>query len=394
MTRPVNKTGVFVVEGLNALSLAFYFLFLFFFMQDRFGFGNMENLLLGGYGGFLYMVASFVCGKTSRRIGFYNCLTGAFVVMPVALLIGSQLTSLTGHLIVFTVCVLCMGFVWSPLQVLSCAGEPPGRVQRMVGIYNVVWATIVAAGYFVAGAMFEAWDLSIFVVPAGISVVQLVVVLVLRRGGANAADLVDGVDPIVDGSDTVVQIKPGVARAFLRMAWIANPFAFVAVNVCTPTIPTIAEKFELTPTYAGVFCSVWLFGRALGFIVCWNWAGWHYRLRWLLAGYLVMVVSFGTILAVPSFAVLLVAQVAFGLSLGLIYYSSLYYSMHVDLESQGEHGGTHEAVIGAGNCAGPVCGAVALYLFPRDPNAGVWTVSAALVIGLVWIVRIWRRRGD
>lgn len=390
MSRRAHKFGIFAVEGLNALSLAFYFLFLFFFMQEKFGFGNMENLLLGGFGGFVYMSASFLCGRNVKRLGYYNCLTGAFVVMPVALLIGARLDSLVGHLVVLAICIVCMGFVWAPLQVLCCQGEPPERVQRMVGIYNVVWASISAVGYFVAGGMFEWWRESIFVVTAGISVLQLLITLVIRRGHKD--EIVGEQQQVVDDSDTIVRIRPDVARAFLRMAWIANPFAFVAVNVCTPTIPTIAERFELTPTYAGIFCSVWLFARAAGFVVCWNWAGWHYRLGWLLFGYLVMVVSFGTILAVPNFTVLLVAQVAFGLVLGLIYYSSLYYSMHVDLENQGKHGGTHEAVIGAGNCVGPLCGALALYLFPHHPNAGVITVSVALVIGFFWVFRIWMNR--
>lgn len=388
-SRP-GKTGVFVVEGLNSLSLAFYFLFLFFFMQEKFGFGNVENLLLGGYAGFLYMISSFVCGKTSRRIGLYNCLTGAFCIIPVALLIGAWTDSMIGHVLVFTVSVLCMGFVWAPLQALACQGEAPERVQRLVGIYNVVWATVVAGGYFVAGAMFEAWDRSIFVVTACIVVLQLLIVLYLRR--RSRRDRVAESPLTAAPSEMTVQIAPKNARAFLRMAWIANPFAFVAANVCMPTIPTIADRMGMSPTYAGIFCSVWLFSRAAGFVLCWQWTGWHYQLRWLLTGYLVLIVSFAAILTVPNLLVLIIAQLFFGLALGLLYYSSLYYSMHVDVERQGENGGIHESVIGAGNCAGPLCGAAALYLFPAHPNASAWAVSTAMLLGLLWIVRIWLRR--
>jgi len=392
MSRRVRKIGIYVIEGLNALSLAFYFLFLFFFMQDRFDFGNAENLLLGAFGGFVYMTASFLCGRNLKRLGCYNCLTLAFSVMPVALLAGVGLDSLAGHLVVLAVCIVCMGFVWAPLQVLCCQGEPPGRVQRMVGIYNVTWATVSAAGYFTAGAMYERWPESIFVVTAGIAVLQLFITLWLRKGSTNATEAASGSEGGKLATSEDQAVKPQVARALLRMAWIANPFAFVAANVCTPTIPTIAERFELRPTLAGVFCSVWLFARAAGFVLCWKWAGWHYRAGWLLAGYLVMVASFGMILAAPSLAILMAGQVAFGLVLGLIYYSSLYYSMHVDVAEQGRHGGTHEAVIGAGNCAGPLCGALALHLFPGHPNAGVITVSAALALGFIWMARVWLAR--
>ncbi len=46
-----------------------------------------------------------------------------------------------------------------------------------------------------------------------------------------------------------------------------------------------------------------------------------------------------------------VAQIAFGISVGLIYYSSLFYSMDVG-ETKGEHGGLHEAMIGAAPASG------------------------------------------
>lgn len=385
-----NKTLVFVIEGLNSLALAFYFLFLFFFMQQRFGFDNLENLLLGAGGGFVYMAASFICGRVAPRVGYYNCLTAAFIVMPIILLIGSRLQSLGGHLVVFVVSVICMGFVWAPLQTLACMGEPSHRVQRMVGIYNVVWASVVATGFFVAGAMFEAWPESIFVVTAGIMTLQLILTIVMRIRGVSAER--DTQAQVTSDVPEERTIAPNIGRAFLLMAWVANPFAFVAANVCSPTIPTIADRLGLSPTYAGVFCSVWLFARAAGFALCWKWKGWHYRLHWLLIGYLAMVISFVAILAIPNLIVLLISQVFFGLSLGLLYYSSLYYSMHVGVEEQGKHGGIHEASIGAGNCAGPLFGAAALHFVPTNPNAGVLAVSAALALGFLWVVRIWSRR--
>lgn len=386
-----NKPALFVVEGLNALSLSFYFLYLFFFMQKRFGFGNMENLLLGGYSGFIYMVSAYLCGRFSGRIGRGNCLTIVFTIMPVLLWIGAGLETVQGHLIVFTLAVVCMGFAWAPLQALVCQGEPPERVQRMVGIYNVVWSSLSALGYFVGGAMFEARDTSIFEVTAGVCVLKLVIVLSIRGSLKTPVAAEAAPEPVPD--ETTIHMSPKIARAFLAMAWVANPFAFVAVNVCTPTIPTVAERLDLTPTFAGIFCSVWLFSRAIGFLVCWTWAGWHYRLRWLLVGYVVMVISFALILTAPNLAVLIVVQVLFGLSLGLIYYSSLYYSMHVDTDSQGEHGGIHEAVIGAGNAFGPMIGAAALWMLPSQPNAAVWVVAAALALGFVWLLRTWNHRG-
>src|ERR1019366_3440237 len=76
-----------------------------------------------------------------------------------------------------------------------------------------------------------------------------------------------------------------------------------------------------------------------------------------------------------------VAQVFFGLATGLIYYSSLFYAMDVG-EASSEHGGLHEAFIGAGIFFGPATGAAALTFAPQTPNAFTWAVSALLVAGL------------
>ncbi|MBG85419.1 MAG: hypothetical protein CMO80_00765 [Verrucomicrobiales bacterium] len=388
MSRFAFKVRIFTIEGLNAISLALYFLFLFFFMQQEFGFGNMKNLMLGGYGGFVYMVASYAFGRFGRGIGFLRCLRLAFVTVALALGIGAKVEGLTAHLVVFTVSVLAMGFIWAPIQALSCAGEPAGRVQYMVGIYNTIWASLVAVGYFGGGALFEAWTRGIFVVPAIIAIVQLIVL----QGVSEVPDA-----PVVEetgneapvGEENEGSVPENIGRAFRTMSWIANPFAFVAANVCTPTIPTLAEKFLLTPTMAGVFCSVWLFSRAGGFVLFWRWNGWHYHMGWLVTAFVSMVGGFALILMAPSLWMVLIAQLAFGLASGLIYSSSLYYSMHVDTKSQGEHGGVHEAVIGAGNFLGPMIGAAAILAFPAHAHAGAIAVSVALAFGFIWIWRVW-----
>jgi hypothetical protein len=85
--------------------------------------------------------------------------------------------------------------------------------------------------------------------------------------------------------------------------------------------------------------------------------------------------------------VLVVAQVFLGGSVGLIYYSSLFYSMDVG-ETKGEHGGLHEAMIGAGVCLGPAVGALSLYLAPGFPSAGAYTVTALLACGLAGLVGV------
>jgi hypothetical protein len=76
-------------------------------------------------------------------------------------------------------------------------------------------------------------------------------------------------------------------------------------------------------------------------------------------------------------------------SVGLLYYSSLFYSMDRS-ETKGEHGGIHEAAIGLGNCAGPAVGAATLQLLPQHSQSGTFAVIVLLLFGLGGLVQIWR----
>ncbi len=389
------KIGVFTLEGLNAIPLAVYFMYIFFLMRDRFGFGDMENLLFGGFGGFVYMVFSAVGGRVAPRFGYLNTITVSLALMVAVFPCGLMVHSLWGQILIHTIGVAGMAFVWAPLESLAVQGEPKHRVQKMVGIYNLVWSGMAALGFFLGGAIVDRLGFeAMFLIPAGVHFVQLLLALWLRRvesrdfGRAHS-----GARRQSEEDEVLLHDEADVpfAGVFLKMAWIANPFAFVATNTVGPSIPELAQQFELTKTAAGFFISVWMFSRFAGFVVCWMWDGWHYRLGWLVGAIAAMTSAFVVILTAPWLWILVAAQVVFGLSIGIIYYSSLYYSMHVG-DNHGEQGGVHEAAIGAGNCVGPWIGAGALFLLPGQPNAAVWAVAALLIGGLGWMLKTWSAR--
>jgi predicted MFS family arabinose efflux permease len=176
---------------------------------------------------------------------------------------------------------------------------------------------------------------------------------------------------------------------FLRLAWLANPFAYIAINTLIAVMPGLARRLELSTMVAGFCCSVWCFARVAAFLGLWYWSGWHYRFRWLLASFLTIISAFVLILLVPNLVVLVLAQLLFGIALGLIYYSSLFYSMDIG-ETKGEHGGIHEAAIGLGNFAGPALGAASLHFLPKQPNSGALAVTGLLLAGLLGLLAIWR----
>jgi predicted MFS family arabinose efflux permease len=129
--------------------------------------------------------------------------------------------------------------------------------------------------------------------------------------------------------------------------------------------------------------------RLGAFVALWQWTNWHYQFRWLVASFAILIVSFAAILMSPNLIVLIIAQVFFGGAIGLIYYSSLFYSMDAG-DTRGEHGGIHEAAIGLGNCVGPAVGAAALQWMPQSQNSGALAVSVLLLCGFGGLFGIWK----
>jgi predicted MFS family arabinose efflux permease len=382
------KTGVFILEGLNSFATTYYFYYFYFFMQKQFGFGDKANLVLAALNGFVCMIAAWCGGRFAQRAGYFTALKLGFGIMAAALLVAAQLASPRAHIAAMLITVAGMCLTWPTLEALVSDGERPDRLPQNIGSYNVVWAATGALAYFTGGAMLDGLGLkSMFYVPAVMVFGQLAGTFWLQR--VRRFDSPRAPEREVEMRAVESNPRPFArARAFLRMAWFANPFAYIAINTLIAVMPGLAARLGLSTTLAGFCASVWCFARLGAFAALWFWPAWHYRFRWLLSSYLAFIAAFALMLTIPHLVVLVAAQLVFGAALGLIYYSSLYYSMDVG-DTKGEHGGIHEAVIGLGNFAGPAVGAASLHLLSQSPNSGTVAVSALLLCGLAGLLAIW-----
>jgi predicted MFS family arabinose efflux permease len=389
-----SKTLFFFLELLNCWAAVYYSNFLFFYMKCRFGFGELENLLLAAFNGVIYIVAAWHGGRFAQKFGYVKSMAVGSCGVALTLVAGLFMTTATGQVVVFGFWTIFICFFWPALEAL--VSERSGdRLPDMVGMYNVTFAAGGAVAYFTTGILLGRLGMqSLFWLPLCLHVIQLVLLPVAaklrKRERLNGAE-----EPCASGGE-----NRSHSKRFLHMAWLANPLSYVAINTVIPLIPSIAGRLGLSTALAGVCCSAWMFARLGAFALLWRWTGWHYRFRWLAGAFALLVLSFVILIHPASVAVLLAAEICFGLSAGLIYYSSLYYSMNAS-EERGAHGGLHEAMIGVGLFIGPACGASALYFAPGLSNSSVWSVGGVLVAGcsgILWMgrsrMRAWRRRND
>ena len=386
---PVNAQKKFLaacytIEGINSFATVIYFNYLYFFFRDRFGFDNKHNLALAALIGLIYTLTSWQAGKFAQRCGNFTALKIGFGVMAAGLAVGSQLHFVAGAIAAACVVNVGMCFTWPVLEALVSEGANPARA---VGIYNITWAIANASTFFFGGTLIEKLGYrSIFFMPLAFMLVQFAMVFWLEK--IHPAKIAPEI-----GKEFSTHKKnhtsPARAKNFQRMAWLANPFAYIAINTLIAVLPGIAAKFDLSTSLAGFVCSLWCFARVAAFIVLWRWTAWHYKFRWLAGAFALLIASFAVILVVPALAVVLLAQIFFGVAIGLIYYSSLFYSMDAS-DTKSEHGGIHEAAIGAGNCIGPAVGAAALQFLPQFQNSGAIAVSVLLLCGFCGLIGIWK----
>jgi len=386
-----SKVSFFILEGTNAFAVGIYFNWLFFYTQRQLNFGVAENLGLVALHGLVYAGSSWLGGWFAHRFGNFFALKLGFTIMAVALAAGAMLPFALGQVCVLMLWTFGMCFTWPTLQSLVSDGARGRRLPRLAGIYNVTWSGVSAISYFIGGALLERFGVAfLFWIPVAIHAGQIGMVFWLERTHRAAP-----ARPRLPVPDTLPDEPPeldlATKKRFLRFALLANPVAYVAINTAIPMIPVVAKRFDLSPTFTGMFCSIWFFVRMGAFILFWLWPGWHYRFGFLLAAMFFLIVSFLGLLLSPSLWVLLVAQIIFGLSVGLIYYSSLYYSMHGGA-SKSEHGGVHEAMIGIGTLLGTSVGVSAKYFFPAVEGVSIWTVSGVLFLGLVGLIWLRIRR--
>lgn len=350
-------------------------------MAREFDFRDRDNLFLAAGNGFIYMFAARFGGWFAQRIGYMVALRIGFGILAGVLVLGLFADGVIGQVSVMAVWTFGLCFTWPTLEALVSEGETPRTLPRIVGVYNLVWSGAGAVAFFFGGFLLEKVGMSsLFWIPAGLHLLQLGLSFVLA--GPSPHEPGRG-----KGTVELLALNPrpiAKARMFLWMAWVANPFAYVAINTVVAVIPGVARRLDLSPMWAGFFCSIWFFARLGTFIALWAWEKWHYRFRWFGGAYILLILSFAGILLMPNLAGVMVAQIGFGAAVGLIYYSSLFYSMDVG-EAKGEHGGIHESAIGAGIFVGPAIGALALTVFPDRAQVDTLAVGLLLALGLVMI---------
>ena len=152
---PTLKFWYFALAALNTLGSTWFGSYIFFFLRDRFGYGNRENLWVSALYGFVYMLAAWQCGKFAPRRGFITSLKVGFAGLTIMMVVGALVNSVFGIMCALVGYTIALLFTWPALEALVSENETRAGVQHNVGIYNCTWALAGALSYFVGGTLYD-----------------------------------------------------------------------------------------------------------------------------------------------------------------------------------------------------------------------------------------------
>lgn len=379
----------FIVQGsISLVQMGFPF-----FAQRLWEWSELDNLLLSVVMGAVYPAGAMLAAPLSRRLGAVasvRLLWGLLALLLTVGWLGLDVRWLVCVAIVLVIFVLAG--MWPLVESLLTARCPQGGLNVRVSRFNLLWSSAVAMAIAMNGVILAYWPGLVFLLPAAV-----MGLLALVGGGRRLWPPVEHASEQSLPADSSSEASLERTLVALWRSRILLPGLYAvafAVNVLLPYHPMIKGQAVVWATVLG---SVWMAARFAGFWWLGRTAWWHDRPGLLLwAGVVVIPVS-SLILYPPvnlfpmlaqhgwlQISLLVCFQTVLGLCFALVYSASLYFGMRVS-DGSTEHGGYHEAVVGAGMAAGPMLAWLSL-------AAGVSAVPGLALLLAVLVLVAWRWR--
>jgi MFS family permease len=387
MKTPARDTlsDCYVAGAVNSVAAVLFTYCSFFWAKGSFGYSDEWNLRMGAVQGVAAVLAAFFGGKLGDRFGFARVLRTALPLMVIILLCGAWLTWRWTPFVFTALYISVLVTTWPCLEASVLHAPSAWSMPMRLGVYNIVWSGASALGLFLSGWAYRWQPASILWFPAAL---HGALWLWLRRpprapGAAHALTA-------MELPHTGTTLPAAEKRRFLFTALIGNAIAYFIINGFLALAPHVGERLGLEPSQAIWLTCILLMTRSFAFALFWRWEGWHYRMGWAQAALWLAPACVAGIFFAPSLPLVAVLLGVLGVSAGLTYYGSIYYSLEYG-EEKGHGGGRHEAVLGLGILAGPLVGAIATNLTGHVEGGKTAILALSLLITLALTLRYGRQ---
>ena len=402
-TRPGRAAGsvsLYIVEALCSVAGTLLSIGTAFYMKDRFSWDMRQNFMLAAAQGVVYVPGALIAGQVTRRLGRGGAIIAAYTLLTILALLAWNQARLNSNSFVVALILLAYTFVigisWPVVESLVASGDTAGLGRRLA-VYNILWPLAGAAAIAIEGTIITYWTGGIFLIPAAMHLVALVLMLPYLKTRSAPRDA---------APPPQVQPEPELLHKRTLALWMSRtalPATYAVIYGLMPLMPFLPTIRALDTARQTAVASVWLWARLASFVLLALGSWWHTRPRILLWAAVAMLVAFFGMTLPPThgrspaidLTSMILWQIVLGGALGMIYSASLYFGMVLS-EGSTEHGGYHEALIGLGWVLGPAAGVAAQQLRPGEVWAGIAAVGAVIALSvlvvLVTAVVMGRRR--
>lgn len=329
---------------------------------------------------FLYVLFSRIFGKLSDRIGRKRVPQIAALCFSLLYFIMPHTKSLTQLLLIFPFTGLTLSAFWPPFEAWIGEREDGRPLERRVRMFNLSWASGVTIGYAISGYMQELnYQIPFYFASIG-SFIGMAI-LSFQPKLAKSEDTHNS--EIYMDNDSINQQK--LTKKFLHISWIAIFFTWVSLGVLRYIFPKLITELGMTARIYGLLMLAWSGTQVILFYVFGSTKKWHYKFPILIGFQILGSIGFVIIYLTNTIQFWIIALMFFGMQTGMVYFSSMYYSLcgHAD---RGNKSGWHESILSSGGLVGPfVAGALANYVSVKSPYIfSAMIIPVGLIIQLIY----------
>jgi hypothetical protein len=344
--RPAPLGPILVLSFLATFGTAVLWNGLAFIAKEGYGFDERWNLALAVWNGVVYAGVAFPAGRilrlAERRIRPRSVVAIVFLLQVAIcplVLVG------TSAVMLFVVAGAMSGlaaFFWPVIEAFVAAGRSPEAMRHAIGWWNATWMTalgiaLVSIAPFLA-AGHAAWAIG------GLAPINLLCLVVLLLGVPAS--------PPSQGHAIPEHAAPPVYQELLASHRAMLPLAYALIGALSPLMPYILDRLDAPLAWQTPLAATWMFARVAGIATLRHASWWHGRWSTTLAGAVLLLGGFVTVVLSPSIPIIVAALVIFGMGQAVVYYTALYYVMRVG-DADVDAASTHEGLIGVGYAAGP-----------------------------------------
>jgi MFS family permease len=335
-----------------------------------------DNSIVLGSTGLIFLGAriflQLAFGKLSDFVGRKPLILLSFVVFTAATLMLPVAGGIELLLVSFLLAGASNALLWPILEAWVGDDVHGANLIRSIGAFNMAFSFGLAVGALTAGYL--EMIRPIIAVALAVFLTAVSFVLVLSRPSYSPRKLRE----LSSAEDHGISARRH--PIFLKIAWIANFLGWGGVGVMRFLFVELSDSLHFSSGQFGRMLFSFYFSMFVLFVLLRRFHFWQYRLVPLLSAQLVGVIGFSLVGLSGSETVLCVGLSLFGMSLGITYFSSIYYGLdgHVD---KGTKSGMHETLLALGMAAPVLVGStLAEHVSLRAPY---FLVSGSILIGMI-----------